>query len=64
MNKRRSRTRNQMRREAIKTAFLTVALIVLWAVLTVYALGVWAEHPGEQPVSRADHMASIQHGWE
>lgn len=64
MVKRRSRTRNQMRRETIKTVFLSVILIILWAVLTVYAIGVWAEHPGEQPVGRADHMASIQYDWE
>ena len=58
--RRRTRTRNEIKREAIKTAIMAVALIVLWAVLTVYAIGVWAEHPGEQPVSGQTYLASIQ----
>lgn len=57
---RRSKTRNQMKREVIKTIVMSAALIVLWAVLTVWAIGIWAEHPGEQPVSGQTYIASIQ----
>ena len=60
MSNRRSRTRNEMKREAIKTAFLSVILIVLWAVLTVYALGIWAEHPGEMMIEGREYLASLQ----
>ena len=58
--RRRTRTRNELKREAIKTVIMAAALIVLWAVLTVYAIATWAEHPGEQPVSGQTYIASIQ----
>ena len=59
-NQRRSRTRYQRKREAIKTAAMAAALIILGGVLTVWALGIWSEHPGEQPVSGQTYLASIQ----
>ena len=58
--RRRTRTRNEIKREVIKTIVMSAALIVLWAVLTVYAIGVWTEHPGEQSVSGQTYLASIQ----
>ncbi len=61
-NQRKTKTRNQMRREAIKTAIATVLLIVVFAALTVWTIGVWAEHPGEQFVDGQTYMASLQNG--
>lgn len=58
--RRRTRTRNEIKREVIKTIVMSAALIVLWAALTVYAIGVWAEHPGEQPASGQTYLASIR----
>ena len=58
--RRRSRTRNELKREVIKSALLGAAFFILCAVLTVWAIGVWAEHPGEQPVSGQTYLASIQ----
>lgn len=59
---RNRQTREQMRREKIKTALMAAALIVLWATLTVYAVSVWAEHPGEQQVDGRTYWASVQIG--
>ena len=59
-HQRRRRTRNQRKREAVKTAVMAVMLFVLCAVLTVWTLGVWAEHPGEQFVDGQTYMASLQ----
>lgn len=60
MNYTRNRkTRNQRKREAVKNAVMVVLLIALCAVLTLWALGVWAEHPGEQPVSGIEYAASV-----
>jgi hypothetical protein len=61
-NQRRSRTRYQRKREAIKAAAMAAALIILGGVLTVWALGIWSEHPGEQPVSGVQYIASLQNG--
>lgn len=63
-NQRRCRTRNQRKREAIKTAVMAVTLVVLMVVLSVLSLKVWTEHPGEQPVSGTEHMASLRNGGE
>ena len=63
MTRQRNRcTREQMRREKIRTAIMAAALIVLWAVMTALAIGTWAEHPGEQPVSGQTYIATIQMG--
>ena len=64
-NQRRRRTRNQLKREALKTAAtvaMALLLLFLFSVLTVWALGVWSEHPGEQPVSGVQYIASLQNG--
>ena len=61
-NQRRSRTRNQRKREAIKTAIMAVLLLALCGLLTVWTLGVWSDHPGEQPVSGVQYIASLQNG--
>lgn len=60
MNRRRTKTRNELRREALRTLFLSIVLVALWAVLTVRAIGVWAEHPGEQMVNGSEYIASLQ----
>ncbi len=62
MTQRNRQTRNQRKREAVKTAVVAVMLFVLCAAITVWALGVWTAHPGEQPVSGRAYMASMQIG--
>ena len=61
-NQRRSRTRNQRRREAITTAATVASMVVLLVVLSVLFLKVWTAHPGEQPISGQTYFASIQNG--
>lgn len=56
---RNRRTREQCKREAVKTAVMMIMLFALGAVLMVWALGVWTEHPGEQPMSGSAYMASM-----
>lgn len=63
-NQRNRQTRQQRKREAMHTAIMAVLLVVLCAVLTVWALGVWAEHPGEQQISGTEYVASLQNGGE
>jgi hypothetical protein len=60
MNRRRTKTRSELRREALRTLFLSIVLVALVVVLTVRAIGVWAEHPGEQMVSGSEYIASLQ----
>lgn len=55
----KQKTRNQRKREAVKTAFMAVLLLILCAVLTVWALGVWAQHPGEQHVSGRAYTEAV-----
>ena len=57
---RNRRTREQKRRERINTALTAVIMVVLWVVLTVWALGIWAEHPAEQHISGREYLASMQ----
>lgn len=61
-NQHRSRTRNQRKREALKTAVMAAALVVLLVVLSVLSLKVWTEHPGEQQISGTAYAASLQNG--
>lgn len=61
-NQRNRQTREQMRREKIKTALMAAALIVLWGIVSMLAIRTWAEHPGEQPVSGQTYIAAIQMG--
>ena len=56
---RNRRTREQKRRERINTALTAVIMVVLWIALTVWALGIWAEHPAEQPVSGRAYVVSV-----
>ena len=63
-NQRRCRTRNQRKREALKTAVMAVALVALCVVLAIWSIKVWTEHPGEQPVSGVQYIASLQNGGE
>ena len=58
--RKRVRTRNELKREVIKSALLGAAFFILCAVLTVWAIGIWAEHPGEQPISGSEYSASLQ----
>lgn len=58
--RRRMRTRNQIKREMIENAVLAAVAIVLCGLLTVWAIGIWAEHPGEQPISGREYAASLQ----
>lgn len=60
MNRRRVETRNELKRDVIRTVFLTVAIIALWAVLTIKAIGVWTNHPAEQMISGSEYLASLQ----
>ena len=59
-NQRNRCTREQMKREKIKTGLIAAALIVMWVVMTALAIGTWAEHPGEQPVDGQTYIAAIQ----
>ena len=61
-NQRNRQTREQIRMEKIKTAITAVMLLVILSVLTVWALGIWAEHPGEQPISGQVYVESIMDG--
>ena len=54
------RTREQMKRVRIKKALTAAIMVVVWIFLTVWALGIWAEHPGEQPISGREYVASLQ----
>lgn len=58
--RRRMRTRNQIKREMIENAALAVVAIVLCGLLTVWAIGIWAEHPGEMQVNGMEYIASLQ----
>ena len=58
--RRRMRTRNELKREAIKTAALAVVAFILCAVLTIWAIGIWAEHPGEMQIDGREYIASLQ----
>ena len=55
-----SRSRNQRKRERIQTACMAAALMILWMILCTVMVKAWIGHPAEQPVSYAEHMATIQ----
>ena len=59
---RRTHTRNQMKRERMKTALSAAALMIMWAVLMMASLKTWADHPAEQPISGTEYLESIQSG--
>ena len=58
----RQKTRNQRKREFIKSVCLMVVAMVMCCFLGMTALKVWAEHPAEQPITYQQHMASIRGG--
>lgn len=61
-NQRNGQTREQMRREKIRTALVAAAALVLWAVLTLWSIRIWAEHPAEQHISGTVYVASVRQG--
>lgn len=58
----RRKTRQERRRERIQTAITALAMVVIGAVLMVWAVGIWAEHPAEQPISGTEYLESIRNG--
>lgn len=61
-SRRRSKTRNQRKREFIKSVCLMVVVMVMCCFLGMTALKVWAAHPAEQPITYQQHMESIRGG--
>lgn len=61
-NQRRTKTRNQMKRERIRTAAMAFVLMALWLAVAAASCKVWAEHPAEQPVNGAEYLESIRNG--
>lgn len=60
MAKRRThKTRNQLRREAVKTAIMVLALLIGWLICTHLFLVAWATHPAEQHVDGSEYLESI-----
>ena len=59
---RRRKPRNQHKYIFIRNFAAGVALLIVWLVVIGYSLGVWAEHPAEQPVSGVEYLASIRDG--
>lgn len=55
-----SRTRNQRKRELRRIICLSAALLIMWMMLCTIFVKAWMDHPAEQPVSYAEHMATIQ----
>ena len=56
---RRQRTRNQRKRERIETFFMSVAAILLWAVVLSSMAKAWAEDQAERHVSGYEYMETI-----
>ena len=56
---RRQRTRNQRKRERIETFFMSVAAILLWAMVLSSMAKAWAEDPAEQFVGGVAYMEAI-----
>ena len=54
---RRSKSRNQRKRERRQTAILAVALIIMWAVVAGMMLKTWANEPS---ISEAEHQQYIE----
>ena len=58
--RRNPKTRNQLRREAVKTAIMVAVFVVGWLICTHMFLTAWASHPAEQPVSGSEYLQSLQ----
>lgn len=56
---RRSRTRNQRKREFIRTACMAFAALLLWVMVFSMMVHAWAEHPAEQFVGGYEYMEAI-----
>ena len=56
----KQKTRNHRNREAVKTAVMAVLILILCAVITVWALGIWAEHPAEQHITGAAYAERFE----
>lgn len=54
------RTRNQRKRERIRTAFMALCLMILWILLCNVLANAWLYSPAEQPVNGHDYLESIQ----
>ena len=55
----RSRTRNQRKREFIRTLCMSIAALLLSVMVLTMMVKAFVEHPAEQPISYAEHMAAI-----
>ena len=53
----RRKTRNQIRRERIKSVLWAVATVLMWAFVAVWMIKVWANEP---TISEAEHRAYIE----
>ena len=62
LESRRKKARNQHKHELIHNLVAGVALLIVCLAVGAYALGVWAEHPAEQPVCGVEYLASIRGG--
>lgn len=56
----RRKTREQIKRERIKTAVLAVVLIAAWTALAAWMFVTWVEHPAERPVNGAEYRTYVQ----
>lgn len=52
-----SKTRNQRRRERAKVIVMTVAMLIMWGIVSVMMFRAWANEP---TISEADHRAYIE----
>ena len=55
---RRHKTRQQQKRERIRTACMAFALLMLWGMVFVM-MGKALEHPAERTVTYMEHMATM-----
>ena len=46
----------------LQNILAVLCVVVLWFALCVKMVKVWAEHPAEQTITRAEHMEMIE-GW-
>ena len=56
---RSSRTRDQCKRDRIRTACMAVALVIMWMILCTVMVKAWIGHPAEQPVDGGTYMEAI-----
>lgn len=55
---RRHRTRNQRKRDMIRSFCMGFVCVLLWLMLCTVIVRAWG-HPAEQPISYAEHMEAI-----